>query len=302
MTNNNKKLPFHRVYTGMPVYNGEQYLEDSIKCNLNQTYDDFAILISDNASTDRTEQICRDYASSDARVIYTRNDVNVGAAPNYTKCFEPTNCEFFRWSNADDLIEPTLIADCLAVLEEHKDAILAYGKTRLIDGDGVFMEDYDDRMHLVDDSPVERFLVCRQTLGLSNIIYGLMRRDLLAQTALFESFVASDSNLIAELTLYGKFYEIPKTLFSRRMHEDSTSHNREDTELQKAFWDPGKRHFLMQLWKRMVAYFGAVSRSPLGASEKRKLYWYLSKTVYWKKGKLSREIANYMRYGFLRRS
>jgi glycosyltransferase involved in cell wall biosynthesis len=302
MTENNKQFPYRRVYTGMPVYNGEPYLEESIRCNLNQSYDDFGLIISDNASTDKTEEICRDYAAGDSRIQYIRNPVNVGAAPNYNRCFEPANSEFFRWSNADDLIEESLIEDCLALLEQHPDAILAYGQTRIIDADGNFVKLYEENLVLSDDNAAERFLTCRTNLGLSNVIYGLMRRDLVAKTALFGSYVASDCNLIAELALYGKFVEVPKVLFSRRMHEEASSYDRGDAERQKNFWKPGESRLYMQFWRRTFAYFRAVLRGPLDLAQKRKLFWHLSKTVYWKKGLLFSELANYMRFGFLRRS
>ena len=89
----------------MPVFNGERYLESAIRSNLNQSYGNLELIISDNASTDRTEAICRDLAASDARIKVHRNDRNIGAAANYNKLFQLASGEFFRWSNADDLMD-----------------------------------------------------------------------------------------------------------------------------------------------------------------------------------------------------
>lgn len=295
-------LPYKRVYTGMPVYNGERYLEESIVSNLSQTYDDFGLIIADNASTDRTGEICQDYASRDARITYIRNPKNVGAARNYATCFAPANSEYFRWSNGDDLIDPTLIAECVEVLDAHSDVVLAYGKTRLIDGNGELLELYNDNLHLDQDNPADRFIDCRQRTGLSNVLYGLMRREPLSNTALFGNFVASDMNLIAELTLYGKYHELPDVRFSRRMHELSSSHDRNDENLQRNFWDPSKRKLLMQSWRGLSAYFSATRRAPISGSDRRRIYRYLTKTMYWTKGELFAELAHYLRFGLLRSS
>ncbi len=293
-------LPYRRVYSGMPVYNGERYLEDSIVSNLAQTFDDFGLIIADNASTDRTGEICQDYASRDPRIIYIRNPENVGAARNYSKCFEPSNCEYFRWSNGDDLIDPTLISECVEVLDKHEDVVLAYGKTRLIDGEGQLMENYNDNLHLDQDNPADRFIDCRQRIGLSHVLYGLMRRDLLAQTALFGNFVASDINLIIELALYGKFHELTDTRFSRRMHDLSSSHDRDDEDLQRNFWDPTKSRLLMQKWRAHVAYYSAARRAPITSADKRKIYKHLTIYLYRTKSELFAELAYYLRFGFLR--
>lgn len=299
---NGQALPYRRAYTGMPVYNGERFLEESIKSNLSQTFDDFGLIIADNASTDRTAEICQDYANTDPRVAYIRNPENVGAALNYATCFKPSNCEYFRWSNGDDLIDPPLIEECVRILDQHHDVVLAYGKARLIDDEGQLIENYNDNLHLQQDNPADRFIDCRNRTGLSNVLYGLMRREQLSKTALFGNFVASDMNLIAELTLYGKFYELPERRFSRRMHELSSSHDRTDETRQRNFWDPSKRRLLMQSWRGLSAYFSAARRAPLSVSDRHRIYRYLTKTMYWTKGELFAELANYVRFSLLKSS
>ena len=93
------------ITVGMPVYNGDKYIEQAIESILSQTFGDFEFLISDNASTDRTREICLDYAVSDSRIHYLRNDVNLGAARNYNRLFEIGSAPYFRWMNADDVAE-----------------------------------------------------------------------------------------------------------------------------------------------------------------------------------------------------
>ena len=84
-----------RIAIGMPVYNGEKYIESAISSILAQTYTDFDFIISDNASTDRTQEICLTYAARDNRIRYHRNEVNLGAAPNYNRVFQLSSNEFF---------------------------------------------------------------------------------------------------------------------------------------------------------------------------------------------------------------
>ena len=80
-----KRAP--RVSVGMPVYNSEAYLREAVDSILSQSFADFELIISDNASTDSTEEICRAYASQDRRVRYLRSSVNIGANGNYNNVF-----------------------------------------------------------------------------------------------------------------------------------------------------------------------------------------------------------------------
>lgn len=290
------------VAIGMPVYNGERYLEDTLVSVLNQTHTAFSLFIADNASTDRTEEICRDYASRDARIHYIRNPVNLGASKNYTVCFQPATSPYFRWQNADDPIEPTLIEKCLQALEAQPDAVLAYGKTRLIDEHGHKIEDYDDGLQLSASSPSTRFIDCIRAIGLQNVMYGLIRRDALAHTALLGNYVAADINLVVELSLYGKFVEVPERLFNRRMHPQASSWVRSDAERQRNFWDPSKRKMVLQTWRSLSEYYKAVYRAPIPLNEKRILAYFLLKRAYWRKGPMKDELVDVIKYGLLKRS
>lgn len=279
-----------RVGIGIPVYNGEDYLESTLNSVLAQSFNDFEIFIADNASTDRTEEICRDYGSQDDRINYIRNPINLGASKNYTVCFEPSQHEYFRWQNADDPIESTLLELCVKRLDEHPEAVLTYGKTKIIDQHGELIELYDDQLDLRDKSGSERFVNCLSSIGLSNVLYGLVRREALAHTALMGNYIASDINLIAELSLYGEFHELPEYLFCRRMHPEASSWDRSDNEKQKEFWDPSKTKLLMQTWRSVYEYFKAAARSPLPTKEKAALFYYLCKQVNWRKKPMAKEL------------
>ena len=95
-----------KISIGMPVYNGENYLAQALRAILSQTFTDFELIISDNASTDATQRICETFAAEDSRVRYFRNSRNIGIEPNFNAAFEPARGKYFMWTAHDDLLEP----------------------------------------------------------------------------------------------------------------------------------------------------------------------------------------------------
>ena len=99
-----------RVSVGLPVFNGENFLEAAIRSVLEQSFADLELVVCDNASTDRTATIARDLAASDPRVRYHLNERNLGAAPNYNRTFALSTGELFKWLSHDDRLEPGYLA------------------------------------------------------------------------------------------------------------------------------------------------------------------------------------------------
>jgi len=288
-----------KISVGMPVYNGEPYLEQAIQATLNQTYDDFELIISDNHSSDRTEEICRDFAAKDSRIYYIRNSENIGAANNYNQLFHKSSGEYFRWFNADDLCSNILHERCLETLEDNPAAVMCYGKTDIIDGQGNLIRHYDDNLDLQQESVVDRFLTYFEVVGLTNAIYGLMRRKALEKTILMgnASFPAADTNLMGELTLYGKFIAIPETLFSRRMHEEASSWDRKDDSIQQKFWTGTNSKFIMPTFKKYRAYLKAIQKSPNSARDKLRMHKYILRRMVWCRTAIAKEIYQGVRGG-----
>src|SRR3546814_12920885 len=94
-----------RVTIGLPVYNGANYLAAAIESILAQTVADFDLIISDNASTDATEQICRAYAGADRRIRYVRQPQTLGAAANFNLLARMSEKPYFKWAAPDDLLD-----------------------------------------------------------------------------------------------------------------------------------------------------------------------------------------------------
>lgn len=286
-----------KISVGMPVYNGEPYIDKAIQSIINQTFENFEFIISDNASTDRTEDICRRYASKDKRIIYTRNSKNIGAALNYNKVFKLSSAPYFRWFNADDISALTIHERCIEVMEANPEAVLCSGKTSIIDDCGKTIENCDDHLELLQEKPSERFIKYFDLIGLTNCVYGLMRAPAVSKTNLLGdgSYPAGDINFVAELTLHGKFIEIPETLFYRRMHPQASSWARDSDTIQQKFWQGNNNSFTLPTFKRFFAFLKAASRAPINKREKLKLQIFILRQMIWTRRDLIEEIYGYFR-------
>jgi glycosyltransferase involved in cell wall biosynthesis len=276
----------------MPVYNGERYLESSIASVLGQSFTDFELIICDNASTDRTASICQDLAAGDSRIRYHRNEVNVGAAGNYNKLVSLARAPYFRWNNADDLLHPDLHQRCYEALTKCEDAVLAAGSTVIIDAEGKQIGCYEDNIALSSDRASERFREFHERIGLTNVIYGLMRTDAMRRTRLMGTgkLPAGDIKFMAELCLYGKFVTIDEPLFYRRMHETASSWDRSNGRVQAEFWSASAGGFSFPYWRSMAHNVGSVVRAPIPGAERRELYKYLARRMYHSKRRLLSEL------------
>lgn len=262
-----------RVTIGVPVYNGEAFLGAAIASIAAQTFQDYEVIISDNASCDATEAICREYAARDARVRYVRNERNVGAARNFCQLVTLASGEYFKSANADDLCDPPLVAQCVAVLDAHPEVVLCYGKTTLIDDKGNSLGRYEDNLDLRQPRAADRFRLARRQMKLVNILQGVMRTSALRQTGQLGAYFASDLVLVPELTLYGQFHELSEFLFYRRMHAGASS-SITTVEGEWQYWDPlaGQgRKAPASTWRHHYEYARAVRRSPLPVGEKLEL-------------------------------
>jgi glycosyltransferase involved in cell wall biosynthesis len=268
----------YRVSIGMPVFNGEKYLRESIESIIDQTYQNFELIISDNASTDRTQEICLEYSRKDNRISYYRNDKNLGGPKNYNRVFELSSAEYFKWAAYDDVLAPEFLRKCVNVLDSDPSIVVCHCKTGRIDQNGNFLGYYNQGLLKRIDSPKphERF---RDLIGLyytTTPFHGLYRRSLFARSQLHGSYVGADRNLVAELSLMGRIYEIPECLFYWREHPDSYTstfygNNRKDTldrlRAEAAWWSKEDGTYFPH-WNNCIEYFKSVNRVPLKLSER----------------------------------
>jgi glycosyltransferase involved in cell wall biosynthesis len=232
-----------RVSVGLPVYNGDKYLQSALTSLLQQDFEDFEIIISDNASTDGTLDICTDFAQRDKRIRYFRNDANIGLAANHNRTFELSNGEFFKWVAHDDDFPTAMLSRFVEVLEEASPSVIVvysqceyidqFGGPEWIDSDGV------DRNDL---RPHRRLSHLLTHVHMYNSAYGLIRSDMLRQTRLYGLYPWSDLVLLAELSMLGVFVEIPEPLLRIRRHPGRTFTATRDPKVLRELFKPGHGH------------------------------------------------------------
>lgn len=210
-----------RITLAMPVYNGSNYISEAIESILNQTYQDFELIITDNKSTDSTPEICREFEKCDPRVRYYCNPQNLGAARNYNRGFELARGQFLKWCAHDDRLSPTFLERCVETLDARPEVTLAFARTQCIDEDGEFIDwDTSSIMGSVDsDSAPDRFYTAITSAGTCFPIFGLFRMDMLRRSTLHRRYYGSDRALIAEAALLGKAVQVANdAVFYNREH------------------------------------------------------------------------------------
>jgi glycosyltransferase involved in cell wall biosynthesis len=232
--------PNPRVSIGLPVYNGQQYLQGAIESILAQTYQDFELVICDNASTDETAAICEQYAAREPRIRFHRHAQNIGAAANFNSTFELSRGSYFKWAAHDDLLAPTYLERCVAALERTPDAVLCQSLVQIIDAHGDCLQIYNHAASGTDrPRPSERFaarLVSRPCME----IFGLIRADALRGTGLIRHHLGSDRTLLVELALLGRFALVPDALFLNREHPQRFKRQHRHPRSELAWYTPKK--------------------------------------------------------------
>jgi glycosyltransferase involved in cell wall biosynthesis len=263
---------------GLPVYNGENYVAESLEALLGQTFTDFELVISDNASTDSTGAICRRYERQDSRVRYFRQPRNVGIGPNVNFIFAQARGELFKEASHDDLYASNLIERCVAALDEYPQVVLAHSWTALIDGSGKVTQAYEYPLSTATPRAPERFRSMLFDSG-GDDDYGVMRMDVRRRAAPMGSYHHSDRTVTAELALHGPFYQVPEWLYFRREHSGQSG--RATMRQRCANMDPRRanrwRHPAARLYGEYIwAYVSAIGRAPLSAADRRACYRYLA--------------------------
>lgn len=231
--------PIPTVSIGVPVRNGERYLETALSSLLAQTYQDFEVIISDNASDDATLEICRRLAERDERIRVLVSPRNRGAAWNYNRVAQAARGRYFKWAAHDDICEPTFLERCVQTFESAPDSVVVvYPRAAFIDESGRVTALDTDSMETTSRFPVRRLSHAVATVNMANAVFGLIRTEALRATRLIDSFVASDYVLLVELSLLGQIREVPHVLQKRRQHARSSRAANRTLEEVAAWFDP----------------------------------------------------------------
>jgi glycosyltransferase involved in cell wall biosynthesis len=305
-----------RVSLGMPVYNAERYIEQALDSLLAQTFDDFEIVISDNASTDRTEEICRAYAVKDRRIRYFRQRANYGVISNFNSVFRLSHGEYFKWCASDDVIAPDYLKRAVAMLDDDPSVVLVFSLIQGIDEENRPREyltgqitDRDSPDSVASPDPVIRFRkLLRHIWWVDAAFYGLIRADVLSQTTLHRYQRSGDQLLVTELSLKGRLYEIPEVMFFSRYHSKKTSAAQKTHRQRAELIENRPLGRITGMWKvirghpmRIVAYISFVRRAQLRTLQRLACYYEIGRSfAWWLRLRLYRSLTRWHDFRWLR--
>jgi glycosyltransferase involved in cell wall biosynthesis len=269
-----------RLTIGLPVYNGEYYLTESLDSLLGQSYEDFELIISDNASTDGTADICRRYEKQDSRIRHVRLPRNIGLAPNHNFLVQEASGELFKWASHDDLYARDLLEQCIAGLDEDPRVVLAHSWTAMIDGSGTIVKKDEYPLATASLHAPERFRSALFADG-GDDTGGVMRTAVLRRTPLHGSYHHADRTVITEVSLHGPFYQVPDWLYFRRDHPERAERACPTVRSRCANMDPRRadrlRNPVARLYGEYIwAYVAMIQRAPLSAADRHECYRYLA--------------------------
>lgn len=183
-----------------------------------QTYCNFELIISDNGSTDSTEEICLEYAKSDQRVSYFRNAKNIGMHSNFNRVFELSRGKYFMWAAADDYWKPTYVEKCVGKLEKYPTAVLCYGLVQFVDavGDLYILPGFPDTIGHVARDTIDLNIIDR-VFSASWFLYGMYRSEFIKKTRLLTQTLMSDLVFGLEISLVGDLIKVDEHLMSYRI-------------------------------------------------------------------------------------
>jgi glycosyltransferase involved in cell wall biosynthesis len=280
------------VSIGMPVYNAQRYLREALDSLLAQDYANIELIISDNASSDETGAIAREYTARDPRIRYQRAERNQGAVWNFNRVFGLAHGQYFMWAAFDDLRDRSYVRRCVELLERHPQAVLCCTEVQLIDEAGRVTPP-DPRMRIVHPRGRTRAERVR-ALASANFwvdVYGLIRSSALAGTRLAQPIWGFDVLLLLELCLRGEVAMVSEPLFSYRIFADKTQH---DLAVGLAASDPDERVGIS--WSNLAIEMArSIAMAPIGRREKASLtttfLWNFCLRNHTVRGYLRRDVA-----------
>jgi glycosyltransferase involved in cell wall biosynthesis len=281
------------------VYNSERYLAASIESLLGQTYENFELIISDNASTDGTGAVCRRYAKQDSRVRYLRQPRNIGLSPNHNFTLAESRGELFKWAAGDDLYARDLLQRCIEALDANPEVVLAHAWEAAIDETGTVTQALEYPLTTDASSAPQRFrsflfgssglfehrdgdsrgMVRLDNRGILRACdeYGVIRADVMRKIAPLGSYHHADRIVVCELALRGPFHISPDWLYFRRDYPDRSYNRSPSVRARCAILDPARASRVRHPVARLIAeylwgYVAAIRHAPLSDADRRECY------------------------------
>ncbi len=264
------------VSVGLPVYNGGVLLGEAIESILSQDFDNIELVISDNGSTDATQELCLKYQQLDRRVRYHRFEENLGAIKNFLRVLDLSIGPYFMWASYDDLHEKSFVRKCLQKLESDSSIALVYPRTKVLDHQSKLGGIANDKVNANQEDPLKRFqhLICE--IGMCNLFYGLYRTEIVRKPRSFYKnlYRGYDNLFLAEIALLGKIVQIEDILFKRRLTRNYTKPLEEQNTDIISMVDPAKlsEGITLPYCRLTYAHIEIINESGLFKSEKNMIF------------------------------
>ncbi len=277
------------VSIGLPVYNAERYLSQSLDSLLAQTFCDFEVVVCDNASSDATARIAENYARRDPRVRVYQADRNHGLAWNWNRAFDLSTGRFFKWAAADDVHRPQYLQRTVEVLLGQPDTVLVHSRTVEVDEDGVAGAEVIKELRTDACDVAARFHELTRKGWPCVDVFGLVRSEVLAQTGLHGRYPRSDRALLAELGLHGRLVQVPEVLFHRREFAGRASRCHDLTSRYAVFTGEPAPRRVWPTWRLVGGFAAGLLRA---TTQHRGLSWRAAMRCV---GSLGRSVWGYRR-------
>ncbi|GIH69062.1 glycosyltransferase family 2 protein [Sphaerimonospora thailandensis] len=254
------------VSVGLPVRNAADRLERVIGSVLAQDHEHIRLVVSDNASTDDTEELCRELARSDRRILYHRQTENVGILNNFITVMRLAEGDLFRWVGDDDWLAPHCVSRMVDVFARDERLLLVTSQTAYTGPDGVTESAEYVGTGLTSDDPVDRFAEMLRMLNESHLLidplYGMVRRDRVVAIAR-RNMLREDEVFAAKLALAGPWAHVPEVLGHRHW-----KHERMPEIARRLDVPPWQAHFASVL--QCVEMLRWLSATRLTAEQRRR--------------------------------
>jgi glycosyltransferase involved in cell wall biosynthesis len=260
----------NKITIGLLVYNEERYLEETLISILNQTYRDFSVIISDNASDDSTPKIAKRFCEIDSRFKYHRHENNLGAIKNYWWVVDYADTEYFVLAGGHDLWPTNYLTELVRVLESESDAVLAYAPTEWIDE---INQPLDRKTGYIDTRGKNVLSRFNMTIWTDqHALYGLFRLKQLKEARARKEIVGNGAVLLAELALKGEFLVAPTTKWNRRVIREEKNREEAMKRYAKALFSR-KRMPLFPHWRIPLEHIRIIMHARVSYTEKLLLFF-----------------------------
>jgi glycosyltransferase involved in cell wall biosynthesis len=237
-----------RTVVGVPIRDDVEHLPQALETLLAQTQREYVVVVVDDSDTDEPGAVARSFAARDGRVSYHRNERRLGLVGNWRRAFAlaraaAPDAPYFAWGSDHDVWEPRWLAALCAELDARPAAVLAYPLNDAISESGAVVRAPWRFATAGERAPIRFMRVLRRMVA-GDMVYGLFRADALEACGVLRDVLMPDRLLLAELSLYGEFRQVPELLWHRRLRERAA-----DSPLQRGSEVfPGGRTSALPWW------------------------------------------------------